>query len=177
VSLAVFMATVLAAHPFARQLDLSRGGPGLWALLLAAHPLVMRVLPLVERRSDVMVTLFALVAFALFARAVDEDECSTPEFDGPPGLAFVAALASKETAIALAPLFGLYALLARTGGKLVAGTLGGGPSRGGCRSWRWRAGGSRCAARSSRRLVRCSRARARRCRGRTRSRSRRLRRR
>lgn len=111
-NLAVFAGSILSVYAFSKTLTGSTSVAGGAAALFAMHPLFMEVAPLADHRMDLLVTLFGVLAFTLFVRA---QQAGTPSLALHAGAlsSYLAALASKEPALALVPLFVLYPLLTR----------------------------------------------------------------
>jgi len=119
---------VAAVFYLARRLGLEYWTAALTALIFALHPIHIEPVTWVSAASDTMVTLFAALAFAAFLNARDHsDRAPTSALTPAPtkrvawritSLAlFACALLSKEMAVVLSALVGIYAYLHPAEGK------------------------------------------------------------
>lgn len=110
-NLALFTGCVLGVFAFARAFTHgSTLTATLTAGLFATHPLLMDVVPAIERRQDLLATLFVLAALTTYLHT--RYASTRPRLARAGSVALlVAGFASKETALAAAPLFVVYPLL------------------------------------------------------------------
>ncbi|RIL06586.1 MAG: hypothetical protein DCC71_06295 [Proteobacteria bacterium] len=105
VSLAAFAALVATVLRAMRRFGVPLGAAVGAALLGALHPLQVEAATWISARCELLVALFGVAAICLHDRSLAPGARSTRALRVATGLAFFLALAAKESAVALAPLF------------------------------------------------------------------------
>lgn len=101
-NLLLHLAAVLLAYALLRRaFELSSGSALIVALLFAVHPSRAEAVTWISGRSELLMAVFALASLLCFRRALVLERGRGPWFAGAL-LAYVAAVLSKETAVALA---------------------------------------------------------------------------